>query len=589
MVAALALGAGCKRAPRRAGPSASPVARWAEAEGPLCNPQGMCWHWPQPAGDLEGIWAASPEQAWVVGRQGLLAHHVEGAWRPVHTDVTSDLTAVWGASASDVWAVGDVGVILRWDGKLWTRPRFTVPRGLLRADLAMDLTALWGVSASEVWIACRYGAPLFWDGKQLTPLGDDGELEQLGEVRGIWASARFDVWLVGDGVAHWDGQRWTVGGPEVPLRAVWGSGPRDVWAVSTQTVHHFDGAVWSEVHTLEAPTGGLRPRATELTTLRGSGPNSLLIGTDLGVAHWGDDSWIDVARRLDVRALALAADGDAWVAGWSGAGRTNVSVDMTTLRAPRAAWSDGADALFVVAASGVARRDGGARWADVPTEASVRAIWAASTDDIWAVGDGIAHGDAGGLATVKAEGSWHTIWGNARDDIWVGGAGALQHWDGSSWSTAPGADAFMLLASWGRARDDVWMAGIDGVALHWDGSTWTRTETGVTSNLLSLWGSARDDVWAAGEAGVLLHWDGQRWSEFPSGTRKPLNSLWGRSPTDIWASTGTRGALHWDGRVWSTVDLGVDDIGVLTGTSAGELWLLADGAALHGRPRIPAR
>src|SRR5439155_21271708 len=66
-----------------------------------------------------------------------------------------------------------------------------------------------------------------------------------GNWTGVWASSPDDVYVVGTGILHWDGSRWSTAMPDFAFADVWGSGPNDVYAVGSGVLAHWDGARWT--------------------------------------------------------------------------------------------------------------------------------------------------------------------------------------------------------------------------------------------------------------------------------------------------------------------------------------------------------
>ncbi|AKU98172.1 hypothetical protein AKJ09_04836 [Labilithrix luteola] len=121
---------------------------------------------------------------------------------------------------------------------------------------------------------------------------------------------------------------------------------------------------------------------------------------------------------------------------------------------------------------------------DIGEPLSLRAVWVASSNDVW---------------TVSAE-------------------GFILHWDGTSWTTSYRA-AHALYAVWGSATD-VWAAGERGLLLHSTSASnngaWTRVETGHTKDIRGIYGSAPDDVWF-GYDGAVEHFDGSTLTSYDLG------------------------------------------------------------------------
>src|SRR5262249_11683605 len=103
------------------------------------------------------------------------------------------------------------------------------------------------------------------------------------------------------------------------------------------------------------------------------------------------------------------------------------------------------------------------------------------------------------------------MWGAAPDDVWaVGVAGTILRWNGSSWNRRASGRTAPPLGVWGASAMDVWAVGAAGTILHWDGAAWSAVESGTTQALSRVWGASDQAVFAAG-AGVILRWDGARW------------------------------------------------------------------------------
>jgi Putative zinc-finger len=208
---------------------------------------------------------------------------------------------------------------------------------------------------------------------------------------------------------------------------------------------------------------------------------------------------------------------------------------------------------------------------------NLRAVAAASTNDVWAVG------------SVDDVPGRHTL---------------IEHWNGSRWSVVPGpaSGAGSSLASVTViSANDAWAVG-DGLTEHWNGTRWSIVPSPhpeLGSTLASVTAISANDVWAVGEftngtwvQTLTEHWNGSRWSIVPSpnpGTSR--NELWGvtaLSASDIWAvggfSNSTQGqdvdkslTLHWNGSQWSIVSspspntIG-NDLTSVTARSANDVW-----------------
>ena len=118
-------------------------------------------------------------------------------------------------------------------------------------------------------------------------------------------------------------------------------------------------------------------------------------------------------------------------------------------------------------------------------------------------------------------GSWSTqpipttsrlyrIWGSAGDDVYCVGDDGIFHYDGVEWTNVNSETIFGAL--WGSGPDDIFAGGSGGAIQHWNGLTWTAQASGTTQYLTDFWGSAPDDVYAVGFGGTVLHYNGSAWS-----------------------------------------------------------------------------
>jgi hypothetical protein len=260
------------------------------------------------------------------------------------------------------------------------------------------------------------------------------------------------------------------------------------------------------------------------------------IRTQALIEHWDGTSW----------AVVTVPFLDASVSLWG--------VDALTASDAWAVGNEAQEGQFVE--QSVAMHWDGLAWTLVPTpelpESSFRDVWAAGSNDVWAVGREYP-------------------------------SSLIEHWDGSAWavSPAPSADGF-LTGIHGTATDDVWAVGSDGppssrdeaFVLHGDGSAWTKAavpHSGTRDNaLLDVWAGSTDDAWVVGtrenrvgdSKTMTEHWDGTEWSIVNSPSPGPgttvATGVAGFAPDDVWAvGTNYGGSTyrpfieHWNGSRWS--------------------------------------
>jgi hypothetical protein len=228
---------------------------------------------------------------------------------------------------------------------------------------------------------------------------------------------------------------------------------------------------------------------------------------------------------------------------------------------------------------------------DYPTPVGIgfHAVWVASDNEAWAVGEGgLAYHLLNGQWTLLRTGTLATLWavyGFAPNDVWaVGANGAATHWDGASWQVQQsGLDTETLRSLWGTDSAHLWAGGqrADG-QLHaeidfFDGGSWGLNPVNTLHAINDVWGTSANDVWFLDAWGKLWHYDGvgvpQQWSTFEPNA-SPQLGLWGASPGSYWAGTSNTTLLHFDGGTWSVAsDLGPgNQLQTLWGTSDNDFW-----------------
>jgi hypothetical protein len=66
----------------------------------------------KPPGTLHGVYAAAPNEAWAVGKGGIILAWDGKSWKSTTSPTTNDLYAVWGANEHQIWAVGANNTVL---------------------------------------------------------------------------------------------------------------------------------------------------------------------------------------------------------------------------------------------------------------------------------------------------------------------------------------------------------------------------------------------------------------------------------------------------------------------------------------------
>jgi len=251
-----------------------------------------------------------------------------GAWSAVTPSApVGELYDIWGSGPSDAWITADTG-LLHWDGTAWTALPAT-STGLLYSIFSR----VSGTAKDDVWLAGLTPGPQtftvafsHYDGATWSAPTDAGL--GFGEIYGLFANAKNDVWAVGKDegnpvrgiVLHYDGTAWTHvhDDPRADIFAgVWASGANDVWVSGAGLVIHYDGSAWTDVDLGVVAM----PRYGEIV---GSSPHDLWVtGVDDGggngaIAHYDGSTWskpVAPSSGSSYGGVWIDAAGSVWVAG----------------------------------------------------------------------------------------------------------------------------------------------------------------------------------------------------------------------------------------------------------------------------------
>jgi hypothetical protein len=229
----------------------------------------------------------------------------------------------------------------------------------------------------------------------------------------------------------------------------------------------------------------------------------------------------------------------------------------------------------------------------------LQGVAAVSTADVWSVGTDILHFNGTAweaAAKVAGGGTLADVSALAADDVWaagtLGSAPLAEHWNGKTWTQVPTASLNGNSASFNTilalSAGDVWGAGdvvVSGVAIeplfeHWNGKTWSVAPGArVAGFIQKLAGTGAGDIWAVGYTTATVakplieHFNGTEWQQvtapFP-GIGGQLFGVVALSPTNAWAvglcmlaKVGSAQQFlgspvqtlieHWDGQSWQVV------------------------------------
>lgn len=251
--------------------------------------------------ELFGVAAIGPRDAWAVGTwqdggkpvQPLAEHWNGRAWSvaalPTPSAGSGKLTAISAVSPSDVWAVGyyypafatQATLVEHWNGSRWS----IVPSANVAGQRSSLLSGVAAISSTDVWAVGYADSPSLvplvehWNGSQwsVVPAATSGTTED--SFNGVAAVAAGDVWAVGDAydagagtdlplAEHWNGQTWQVAtngitGTSGPFSSVATGARGNVWAAGASDANsgaplmaHWDGRQWHMMAASAGTTGG---------------------------------------------------------------------------------------------------------------------------------------------------------------------------------------------------------------------------------------------------------------------------------------------------------------------------------------------
>lgn len=300
-------------------------------------------------------------------------HYDGAAWREVEALRQYRVSHLVTLGPRDVWMLANDAQgthILHFDGVVWTQVYET--KNFLDALFGDATCGVWAFDTAESLrldgqaLRKGPGLPAVADGRCVGGVahvvGLQGGIYRVTEqpaigfdvvasnprMHDVWASARTDVWAVGEGGAAWrfDGTRITPidTGVDVTLRSVSGTGPDDVWMVGD------DGVV-----------------------LHGS------------LAHGFQRVSSGTKAQLEV--VFADTRGAAWVAGGYTLARVSVGEEPVRVDALSRSWmhdihGTASDDIWALSNHGLAHFDG-RKWAWFSGDPTHGRIWALAKNDLW--------------------------------------------------------------------------------------------------------------------------------------------------------------------------------------------------------------
>lgn len=308
----------------------------------------------QVKGQLYGVAATSPRNAWAVGMRlssggvpmTLLLHWNGAKWTEVTSPkpVPGKLAAVAATSADNAWAVGQTGTpkgyptsyALHWNGKAWSVQQCPAPvRYAYYTSVAASGSDAWitGVSTGQRNVTEPGTLAIHRTGGTWQSTAVPGN--SLYDLHGVAFSGKTAAWAVGPYgtggiILHWTGTQWKVAGrlmdirPEAVTSGPWGH----AWLVghdyATATGEggfstHWNGATWRWVP-VPRSSGSILYGVAYLPggTVWAVGyrwPANVSV-----ILRWTGKAWTQVTGPAgkQLRAVAGDAANDGWAVGTDG-------------------------------------------------------------------------------------------------------------------------------------------------------------------------------------------------------------------------------------------------------------------------------
>lgn len=308
----------------------------------------------QVKGQLYGVAATSPRNAWAVGMRmssgavpmTLLLHWNGTKWTEVTSPkpVPGRLAAVAATSADNAWAVGQTGnpkgyttsYALHWNGKAWSVRQCPAPvRYAYYTSVAASGSDAWitGASTGQPNVTPPAGLALHRTGGrwQSTIIPEAGRIV----LRGVAFSGKTAAWAVGTSgrtgiLLHWTGTQWKVAGrlfdalPEAVTSGPWGH----AWLVGQNPAtangeagfsQQWNGKTWRWVAVPDAtgsmPHGVAYFPGGTVWAVGYRWPENVSV-----ILRWTGKAWTQVPGPAgkQLRAVAGDAANDGWAVGDNG-------------------------------------------------------------------------------------------------------------------------------------------------------------------------------------------------------------------------------------------------------------------------------
>jgi hypothetical protein len=289
--------------------------------------------------------------------------------------------------------------------------------------------------------------------------------------------------------------------PYAPLNAVTAVSATNVWAVGqssgTPLIDHYNGSRWSQSSLPSGPCNVFEADCN-LTGVSGDSASDVIaIG----------NGTIPTSSGWQIETLAYRWNGTAWRALTVPSGIAYSAMDHIQAFSPTDAWAVGSAANSAGTGSTVAAVNwNGTTWTQVATPFStannlnVNAISGDSASDIWVVGQTVTpgyhnrqftsvilhyNGSAWTQVTAPDNSGLLDVDAVSPTDAWaIAADGSVLSWNGSAWSVKGTLELSNDAAIAALSPTDVWVVQLGGVE-HYNGSSWTTASLPSGVNVLT--------------------------------------------------------------------------------------------------------
>lgn len=475
------------------GTSASDLWAGTESSGVL-HFDGTSWSRSTPStwtALIEDVWTDGGGEVWAVCPDELFYHFDGSSWQRMETDLITTIhfpcfRGFWGRAPNDLYVVGGAGFIAHWDGASWT---------LAHEDPdQLYLFAMDGIG-NDLAMACGGpGSILHFDGTSWRSEPNGLPEDLLFQIHVVSPTEAYAAGSRGN-VLVWDGITWTRLPPftQENLRAVFPTESHGLVVVGEFCeLASWDGSSWSR----------LLPTVHDRASCYHRAPSGFIVqGSDRGMARslagesWqyfgfpssGDVKLIwgrsmeelvvlqDVGQDDDRKGFTCHLHGGVTTSRRCDFGRVPLSMDGTAH-----------DDLWICGEGGLLAHFDGTTWSEVPsgTMARLRRVRTFGPGIGWITGDGgtLLRLDETGWS-ARSSGTTTGL-----DDVFrlsegnlylLGDGGVLLHGDGSTWTPVSLPTSFDIEGMAGHGPSDLFVSATWNTVLRFDGTSWDVLEGNV--------------------------------------------------------------------------------------------------------------